>query len=460
MVLSLLLPATLALSVPPATVVRASLDDAVVVERARTMTLAEAVAALEANNPDLESTAAALDDAEAVVLSSLAAVKPVVSVSTTYTLNNDEALLDIGEAFAPIGQALEQATGQPVDLSGGGGGATTIQPRQSLTGGVQVQVPLFAANAYADIKAARSSVESAEANREALQVKLRGAMEQAAWLAGAADAFVGVAERAVGNAAVHVERTERLLEAGRATRLSHDQAKLQVLRRQNDLLTAKAELEKAQLAMGVMLGLDVPVRIVLPDVVPAASIPDAEDAVRDAYTGRPELAARCADEDAARHRVRSSRMRYAPSLVATFGGNTSTADYVTGLNYAWQAGLSLKWTLYAGGARRAGKQRAEAGLRQARAQRRKQELDVRQDVLDARRELKLARGKYRLAQEEVDVARQAAESAERTFAEGLSSSLDVLDALDASFQAELRLEEAKARAAAASVVLDAARGRT
>lgn len=459
MVLSLLLPAALVLAVPPATAARISLDDTVVTERARTMTLQEAVSALEANNPDLESTAAALDDAEAVVLSSLAAVKPVVSVSTTYTLNNEEALLDMGEAFAPIGQALEQATGQPVDLSGGGG-ATTIQPRQSLTGGVQVQVPLFAANAYADIKAARASVESAEANREALQVKLRGALEQAAWLAGAADAFVGVAERAVGNAAAHVERTERLLEAGRATRLSHDQAKLQVLRRQNDLLTAKAELEKAQLAMGIMLGLDVPVRIVLPDVVPAVAIPDAEDAVRDAYAGRPELAARRADEDAARHRVRSSRMRYAPSLVATFGGNTSTADYVTGLNYAWQAGLSLKWTIYAGGARRAGKQRAEAGLRQARAQRRKQELEVRQDVLDARRELKLARAKYRLAEEEVEVARGAAESAERTFAEGLSSSLDVLDALDASFQAELKMEEAKARAAAASVVLDAARGRT
>ena len=459
MVLSLLLPAALAFSVPPATAARVSLDDAVVVDRARTMTLQEAVSALEANNPDLESTAAALDDAEAVVISSLAAVKPVVSVSTTYTLNNEEARLDMGEAFAPIGQALEQATGQPVDLSGGGG-ATTIQPRQSLTGGVQVQVPLFAANAYADIKAARASVESAAANREALQVKLRGALEQAAWLAGAADAFVGVAERAVGNAAAHVERTERLLEAGRATRLSHDQAKLQVLRRQNDLLTAKAELEKAQLAMGIMLGLDVPVRIVLPDVVPAAAVPDAEDAVRDAFAGRPELEARRADEDAARHRVRSSRMRYAPSLVATFGGNTSTADYVTGLNYAWQAGLSLKWTIYAGGARRAGKKRAEAGLRQARAQRRKQELEVRQDVLDARRELKLARAKYRLAEEEVEVARGAAESAERTFAEGLSSSLDVLDALDASFQAELRMEEAKARAAAASVVLDAARGRT
>lgn len=452
----LLLVVALSLSTPATAPITAQVSSARV-EGVQTVSLDEALQQLEAHNPDLESAAAALDDAEAVVQSSLAAVKPFVGLSATYTLNNEEALLDVGESLAGIGQALEQATGMPADL--GGGGATTIQPLQSLSGGVQVQVPLFAAHAYADIKAARASVNASKANRESLRVQLRGALRQAAWLAGAAEAFVGVAERAVGNAAAHLERTQRLVKAGQTTMLSQNQAKLQVLRRQNDLLTAKAELARAQLSMGVLLGTGGLIRVELPDVAAVLAIPDTKAAVEDALRNRPEMAARRADEKAAKLRVRSSRMRYAPTLDATLGANGNTAEYVTGLNYAAQVGLSLKWTVYAGGSRRAGKMRADAGVRQARAQRRRQELTVAQEVLDARRELKLARATYTLAAEEVTVAQDAAGSAQRRFGEGLSSSLDVLDALDASFQAELRREEARARAAAATVVLDTARGR-
>ncbi len=453
----LLLAATLALSAL-AVVAPAYEGSPARADDVETVSLDEALQRLEANNPDLESAAAALDDAEAVAQSALAAVKPFVGLSANYTLNNDEAVLDLGESFAGIAQALEQSTGMPVDL-GEGGGATTIQPLQSLTGGVQVQVPLFAAHAYADIKSARASVDASKASRESVRVQLRGAIRQAAWLAGAAEAFVGVAERAVGNSAAHLERTQRLVTVGQATTLSRNQAKLQVLRRQNDLLTAKAELQRAQLSMGVLLGTGGRVRVELPDIAAPVAIPDAKTAVEDALRDRPEMAARRADERAAQLRVRSSRMRYAPTLDATLGANANTAEYVTGLNYAAQVGLSLKWTVYAGGSRRAGKKRADAGIRQARAQRRREELTVAQEVLDARRELALSRATYTLAAEEVTVAEDAARSAERRFGEGLSSSLDVLDALDASFQAELRREEARARAAAATAVLDTARGR-
>ncbi|MEM6294910.1 MAG: TolC family protein [Myxococcota bacterium] len=453
LLLSLALAAPALPSATAASIVAQQAEGAVV----QTMSLDEAFAAMEANNPDLQTMAAAIDDADAAAQASLAAVKPMVTLSTTYTLNNEEALLDMGEAFAGIGQALEQATGQPANL-GDTGGATTIQPLQSLTASAQVQVPLFAANAYADIKAARVSVDSSKANRESLEIQLRGALRNAAWLAGAAASFVNVSEQAVGNAAAHAERTERLVEAGRATRLSLNQAKLQVLQRKNDLLSAKAELAKAQLAMGVLIGVDGPVAITLPDVAPAVSIPPAGDAVAQGLRDRPEIAAKRSDEKAARLRVRSARMAYLPTLMGTFGGNASTADYVTGLNYAWQAGLTLSWNAYVGGSRRASKKRAEAGLRMARAERHRQELTVRQEVLDARRELELARAKYRLAVEEVAVARDAAASAERTFAEGQSSSLDVLDALDNAFSAELRREQAKAQAAAAAVQLDTARG--
>lgn len=419
--------------------------------------LAQALEELEAHNPDLEALRAALDDAEAVAKSSLSALLPVVTLTGNYTLNNEEAVLDMGELLGGLGAAVEQATGQPLDL-GGGGGTTTIQPRQSVTGGLRVQVPLFAANAYADIKAARASIAAREADRRAAEVQLRGGLRQAAWLAGAAESFVAVAERAVGNAAAHADRTQRLMDAGRATRLARDQAKLQLLQRRHDLLTAQNELAKAQLAMGIMLGREGPVRVVLPEVEAVIDVPAAGPAVEEALLRRPELTARRAEQDAARLRVRSAKMRYLPTLNASLGGNASTAEYVTGLNYAWQAGLALQWHLYAAGSRKAGKRRAEAGLRAARASLRRETLQVRQETLDAHRELTAAHAQYALATEEVKVATEAAASAERTYEEGHATSLEVIDALDASFRAELRLEQNRARVAAAAAKLDAAIG--
>ncbi|MEX1368972.1 MAG: TolC family protein [Nannocystaceae bacterium] len=422
-----------------------------------TMTLAEAEAALVAANPDLASASAAIDDAQAVVLQSFVAIKPMVSMSTSYTRNNADASLDLSQALAGLAQSLEQATMMPVDL-GDTGGETVIQPLQSLSATGQISVPVFAASAYADIKAARASARSAAASRDATLARLHGGLHQTAWLAAAAQALVEVSEHAVDNAADHVRRTKRMVELGTTTQLSLDQAQLQWLGRRSDLLTARAELARMQLSIGVMLGRPAAIRIVLPDSPPPDELAPSEQMVGEALAGRPELVALQADERAARFRLRSAKMAYAPTLSATFSASTSTAPYVTGLYYSWQAGLSLKWTLYAGGSRKGSRRRAEAALRRAAAQTRKRELEVRQEVLDAQRELRLAQARVRLAEQESAVANRAAQSAGQNFELGRATSTEVVDALDSAFQAEIQREEARARAAAAQSQLRTARG--
>jgi len=421
------------------------------------MTLDQAIELLRVNNPDLESAAASIDDAEAVVDQALAAVKPFVGVSANYTRNNDDATIDMGQAFAGIAQALEQATGQPQNL-GPVGGETIIQPLQSLTASANVQIPLFAAGAYWEIKAAKASVRARKASRDASVTALRGTLERAAWLAGAASSYVQVAERALDNAQSHRDTAQRLLDAGQSTQLAVDQAELSVLRRRTDVVVARAELARTESSLGALLGRDGPVRIALPSTPSTTTIALEAEPSLGPLDRRLEYRASKADERAARQRLKAARWNFAPTLTGTFGGSASTVAYPTGLNYGWQVGVALNWTIYAGGGRRAARRRAEASLRRALAQTRKTEVEIRQQVRDSARELELAKQRLRLVEQEVTVAVSAAQSAERTFVGGSLGSLDVLDALDAQFQAELRLEEARARVWAASADLRAAQG--
>lgn len=421
-----------------------------------TLTLAEASRLLVDNNPDLAAAQASIDEAEAVALKSMAAVKPLLSAGGEYKRNNAEVSIDMGAAFEGLSAGIAQATGQPLMLPPVG--EMLIQPLQSVSASAQLDVPLFAANAYWDIKAARTAVQASEASREARALQLRGVLEQTAWLSGAAAAFIDVAEKAVSNAQAHLEMTERLFDAGQTTRLSVDQARVRVVRRRNDLVRAQGELAGAEVAMGALLGREHAVRVVLPETSPPPVVGDLDDAIEHAAAARPELAANQAATEAARARVTAARMRYAPTLNGSFGFQASTAPFATQENYAWQAGLSLRWAIYAGGSRRGEKKRADAALARTQAEGRALRVRVAREVADGRRNLTLARQQLALATEEALLADEAAKTAERLFEHGQSRSLDVLDALDASFQADLRREEAKARMLAAGAQLRAAEG--
>jgi outer membrane protein TolC len=71
----------------------------------------------------------------------------------------------------------------------------------------------------------------------------------------------------------------------------------------------------------------------------------------------------------------------------------------------------------------------------------------------------VAAERLRLAGEQRRLASEAAGSALRTYREGVASSLDVVDANDRLFAADIGLAEARARLAGARVALARALGR-
>jgi outer membrane protein TolC len=82
-----------------------------------------------------------------------------------------------------------------------------------------------------------------------------------------------------------------------------------------------------------------------------------------------------------------------------------------------------------------------------------------QEVADAERDLAVARERLRLAETQGQLATDAAASAKRSFDAGVASSLDVIDANDRLYQADVGRADARARLAQARVALDRALGR-
>jgi outer membrane protein TolC len=157
--------------------------------------------------------------------------------------------------------------------------------------------------------------------------------------------------------------------------------------------------------------------------------------------------------------VRSAWARLLPQLSASGSAFASDVAYPTGETEGWRASLDLAWPLYDGGLRGGKRREAEARRAQAAAAAEAQRLAVLQEVRDAARDLAVARERLRLAEQQRALATDAQGTAQRSFEAGLASSLDVLDANDRRYVADVGLAEARARLATARAALDRAVGR-
>lgn len=406
------------------------------------VTLDAALSELEAQNLTLAQARSRAAEARGVAWQAAAPLLPTLTAQGSYTRNSDQArITPPGTPGSP--------TPSPV----------VIQPLEAFTGTGTVRVPLVVPNAWFELAQARGAARAAEANERAVRLQVRTGFAQAAHSAVAAEEAVSASERAVESAAELARSAERRVAAGTAAPLDVLRAKTELVRRESDLAGARADLARSRLALGILLGRRAPVRVTVPggDAAPAGAAP--EGLVEEAMAHRPELAAAAAQEDAARSGVRSAWARLAPQLSASGAAFASDVPYPTGQKDGWRVGLDLTWTLFDGGFRYGKRRQADAALDGARAAAEAQRLAVVQEVLDESRDLEVARERLRLAETQRQLADDAAASARRSFAAGVASSLDVIDANDRLYLADLGLAQARARLAQTRLALDRALGR-
>jgi outer membrane protein TolC len=406
------------------------------------LSLETALAELERQNLTLAQARSRAEEARAASGQAEAQLLPSLSAGASYVRNSADAKLSIGPLppIFPSGKNL------------------VIQPLEQLSAQGTLRVPLVVPSAWYEVRAARASARAADASADAVRLQLRAGLAQAAHAARAAEEVVVASEQAVEFAAEHARSADRRVKAGVAPPLDALRARTEQVRRESDLAQARAGLGRARLALGILLGREGPVRIVVAD--PAAPPPaDPAALAADAVERRPELRAQREQLAAAERQVDATWARLAPQLSASGSLFASDVPYPTGEKDGWRATLDLTWPIFDGGLREARRRQARAQVATAQAAAEAQRLAVVQEVADAARDLDVARERLRLGETQRALAADAAASARRSFEAGVASSLDVVDANDRLYQADVGLADARARLAQAVIGLDRAAGR-
>jgi outer membrane protein TolC len=413
------------------------------------LSLDSALAELDRQGLGILQARSRAEEARAVAGQVRAQLVPSLSAQGSYVRNSAEARVAIGDLLSRL--PLPPGTSFPPPI--------TIQPLEQLSASGALRVPLVVPSAWFELRAARDGARAAEESAESVRLQLRAGFAQAAHGARAAEEVVLASERAVEIADEHARSAERRVRAGVAAPLDALRARTEQVRREGDLVRARAELERARLALGILLARGGPVRVAVPET-PAREAPSDPAALAAEAAGRrAEVRARQAQVDAAAERVRASRARYLPQLSATGTAFASDVPYPTGEKDGWRATVDLTWPIFDGGLREARGREASAQLAGARAGAEAERLAVVQEVHDGTRDLAVARERLRLAETQRRLASDAAESARRSFEAGVASNLDVMDANDRLYQAEVALADGRARVAQAAIALDRAVGR-
>ncbi len=429
MPVTLLLAATLAASPAP-----------------RTLRLEEALRELDAQNLTIAQARARADEAAGLSREALAAALPTLTAAGGYTRNRDQA--GTGTLLAAV---LPPGAPRPPEL--------IIQPLAAFSASATLRVPLVAPSAWAEAAAARSGAAAAIASAGAARPQLRAALRQAAFGAQASEEIVGASERALASAEEQARLAARAVEAGTGTPLAVLQARTEAVRRRSELTRARAEVERAHLALGILLGRADPVRIPLdPPARPGAI--DAAALTSEALAARGELAAASAQLEGAERQLTAAHLRVLPQLSASASAFAQDVPLPTGRNDGWRLTLDLTWTLYDGGLRYGRARQAAGAAAEARAAVEAQRLAVVQEVEDAARDVAVTAERLGLAEDQARLAAEAAATARRGFAGGVAGSLDVLDANDRLFQSEVGLAQARAQLGAALASLERAAGRS
>ncbi len=415
-------------------------------ERPAPLTLEDALQELDAESLTLAEARARAEQAAGLARQALAPALPTLSATGSYTRNSDEARIPLGRLLDAVAPGAAAGMGNLV-----------VQPRQVFSASAGLRLPLVAPSAWQEAASARSAARAAELSVGEVRLSLRAALVATAWNASAGSEVVEASRRALAAAEEQQGLSERSLAAGTGVPLAVLQAKTEAVRKRSDLVRALADRDRAELAAGVLLGRSSPVRI---ELAPRGAAPPEEvgSLVDEALSQRPELAAARAEVEAAERQLSAARLRLLPQLSATAQVFAQDEPLVTGEETGWRASLELTWALYDGGFRYGRARQARGSIAEARARASRTRLLVAQEVEDAAREVRVAAERLRLSEEQARLAAEAAATARRSFAGGVAGSLEVIDANDRLYAAEMARAQARAGLGASWANLDRATG--
>jgi outer membrane protein TolC len=301
---------------------------------------------------------------------------------------------------------------------------TTVSPRNSVTAGLDVRIPLFAAARWARRAQAADAVHVAELSTEEVhqQTALATADAYLTIIARRRVVEANVRARDVANA--HFDLAHQLQQLGTGSRLNELRAQQELSTVDGALESAQLALYRAQEALGVLVVADGPV-----DAVdePAFDVPlGASEAAILQF--RPDLRFLSASAQASERVLRDSAKDYFPELQAVFLPQTLyPSNFFTPAN-SWRFQFQLAVPIFDSGQRKGQKLERQAALDISKASFAGALTGARSEVRAAREAVASAERGLASARAAADQAQQVVNITNISFRAGAATNIEVIDA--------------------------------
>ncbi len=311
-----------------------------------------------------------------------------------------------------------------------GGARNTFDMRNQFSASLRASQLIFdfgqsSDNWRAAQASAKAQVENEKVTWLAIEYQVRISFLDAA----AARALLKVAEETLNNQTRHLEQIEGFVEVGTRPAIDLAQsrtevanARLSLVRSQNNYAVAKAQLERA---MGHDPGnYEVSSELPGPEMDESSGL---EVLLQQAERNRPEFAALQFQVRSQELQLSATEAEHAPSLALALNLDEGGSE-IDALAFNVGAGVSLTWPIFQGGAVAARVREARATLAGLRIEREVLRKDARLEVEQALLSLKAAQVAVEIAGEVEDNARQLLTLAEGRYTAGVGNVIELGDA--------------------------------
>lgn len=277
-----------------------------------------------------------------------------------------------------------------------------------------------------------------------------------------ADQVVQAAQKKLDTAKTNLADTDAQVKAQLVSSNDVTRAQIDLAGSERELAADRGSLEAAYVQLELLVNARIARGLAVPAAVLAASQrpPPALDAlVAASLKTRPDLAARRANALAAHDFARESHLRFYPTLAFQATGTVSSAGTPSGHDLDGTLALTASWSIYDGGARAAEERSraAEAAISDLQAGALVRSIDA--QVRAAAAQLAAAQQALVAAQGAMDAARKSANEAAILYRQGLAKAIELVDANEQRFLAEINHAAAEFSLATAYLALLQAMGR-
>lgn len=379
------------------------------------------------SNEDFRIAEARIERAQALRREALSGLLPQVGLGLTATINGQEIVLQ----------------------------ERVVTPRFDWGGSAYASIMIFDGRQYPTYSEAGLQVEAIEKQAQWTRHILGYEVEQAFYALAAAERELEIAENAVNLRRAYADRAKALAEQGVAIPLDAARAESQVLVAEQTVLAARARLGNQADQLAILLGQEPGVGLRVDAT--KETRPTPPDGL-EGTANRRDLETEAILIEALKKREDAIWWSLLPSLELRTTGRVGPQSLSNPDNFLWAVSLNLNWLLYDGGARFARARAISAETEIATLELASNERRVKGAYAGALRDWKAAFEAIRVASRNLEVSRSAYEMATARFDAGLATSIEVTEASDELFRAELTLVQTELAADLAASRYRFARG--